>query len=40
MERITQDFFDYIEEAVNRDKHLGDILSITMMEILGMIQQF
>lgn len=35
MERITQDFFDYIEEAVNRDKHLGDIFSITMMEILG-----
>lgn len=30
-----QDIFDYVEEAVNRDKHLRDILSITMMEILG-----
>lgn len=30
-----QDIFDYVEEAINCDKHLKDILSITMMEILG-----
>jgi hypothetical protein len=30
-----QDTFDYIEEVINCDKHLRDILSITMMEILG-----
>ena len=30
-----QDIFDYVEEVVNCDKHLRDILSITMMEILG-----
>lgn len=27
--------FDYIEEVVNRDAHLREILSVTMMEILG-----
>lgn len=30
-----QDIFDYVEETINGDKHLRDILSITMMEILG-----
>lgn len=30
-----QTIFNYIEEVVNRDNHLRDILSITMMEILG-----
>lgn len=30
-----QNTFDYVEEVVNCDKHLRDILSITMMEILG-----
>ena len=27
--------FDYIEKVVNEDNHLKDILSITIMEILG-----
>ncbi|WP_167956782.1 DUF7674 family protein [Anaerosporobacter faecicola] len=30
-----QNIFDFVEETVNCDKHLRDILSITMMEILG-----
>ena len=32
---IIQDIFDYVEEMVNCDNHLRNILSITMMEILG-----
>ncbi len=27
--------FDYLEKVVNEDNHLKDILSITIMEILG-----
>lgn len=30
-----QNIFDYVEKVVNEDIHLRDILSITMMEILG-----
>ena len=30
-----QDIFDYIEETVNSNEHLKEILSITIMEILG-----
>ena len=33
--KILQAIFAYIEKVVNEDKHLRDILSITMMEILG-----
>lgn len=32
---ILKTIFDYIERAVTKDNHLKDIISITIMEILG-----
>lgn len=33
--RKIQSIFNYIEEVVDTDNHLKDVLSITMLEILG-----